>query len=79
MNILRFLFVELDFGSEILVADATLDGTPKKCSERATDGEELKNRFSLNETVWDCRCRLSRGIGHLLGGMKMWVGHIQEK
>ena len=27
-----------------LAIPATLDGTPKQCSERLTNGEELKNR-----------------------------------
>ncbi len=26
------------------LAVSTLDGTPKQCSERLTDGEELRNR-----------------------------------
>ena len=31
--------------------DATLDSTKKKCSERLTDGEELKNRQKSSVVV----------------------------
>ncbi|MXP73970.1 hypothetical protein GN277_26605 [Lachnospiraceae bacterium WCA-9-b2] len=30
-----------------MAVSATLDGTPKQCSERLTDGEELKNRYQF--------------------------------
>jgi len=40
----------LQIGKKLAVS-ATLDGTPKQCSERLTDGEELKNRKRFTVVV----------------------------
>jgi hypothetical protein len=35
----------------MLVKNATLDSAPNQCSERFTDGKELRNRFYLRRLI----------------------------